>query len=59
MHSRMAWQGLTQSINIGFATMDIKIKSKVLLTKHKHGKTKRDLQPNYQPTNEDLSWTNN
>ena len=55
----MAWQGLTQSINIGSTSRFIKIKSKVLLTKHKHGKTKRDLQPNYQPTNEDLSWTNN
>ena len=27
----MAWQGLTKSINIGFATMVIKIKSKVLV----------------------------
>ena len=55
----MAWQGLTQSINIGSTSRFIKIKSKVLLTKHKHGKIKQDLQPNYQPTNEDLSWPDN
>ena len=36
---RMAWQGLTQSINIGFDNMVIKNKSKVFSsTKHKYGK---------------------
>ena len=51
----MAWQGLTQSINIGSTSRFIKLSLKFLFTEHKHGKIKQDIQPNYQPTTKDLS----
>ena len=55
----MAWQGLKQSINIGPTSRFIRLNLRFLFTKHKHGKIKQDIQPNYQPTTKHLSQANN